>query len=75
MVAELQNAAQGVDGHNQLRQGNLKLKSFWKVKKWRKCVVTSMMSTCLVGSFNVWGHFHEVTPETRAARAESRVID
>ena len=75
VIAELQNAAQGIDGHNQLRQGNLKLESFWKVKKWEKRMVTSMMSTCLVDSFNVWEHYHEVTAETRAACAESRVIN
>ena len=38
-------------------------------------MVTSMMSTCLVDSFCVWEHFHEVTPETRAACTESRVIN
>jgi hypothetical protein len=38
-------------------------------------VATSVTSTCLVDSFNVWEHFHEVTPESRAARAESRVIN
>ena len=75
VVSELQNAAQGIDGHNQLRQGNLKLESFWKVKKWEKRMLTSMMSTSLVDSFCVWEHFHEATPESRAACNESRVIN
>ena len=33
------------------------------------------MSTSLVDSFCVWEHFHEATPESRAACDESRVIN
>ena len=36
VVAELQEAAQGIDGHNQIRQGYLHLKKFWMVNKLEK---------------------------------------
>ena len=68
MVAELQECGQGIDGHNQLRQGVLKLEEFWKVKKWSKRMLVSLHSSCLVDAFNVWEYYH---PPTEAAQKES----
>ena len=58
LVQELQECAQGIDGHNQKRQGVLKLEEFWKVKQWYKRMFTSIMSSCLVDTINIWEYFN-----------------
>ena len=76
VVAEFQSAARGMGGHNQLRQGYLKLESFWKVKKWEKRMLISMLSSCLVDAFCLWEHLTEVTAADKVAVSrESRAIN
>ena len=64
-----------MDGHNQLRQGVLRLEKFWVVKKWPKRMLTSMLSSCLVDAFGA-GEFYNNPPTADNANPEfqSRVI-
>ncbi len=69
-------ASGAIDQHNACRQGLLKLENFWKTKRWQTRMVTSILSSTLVGSFKACETYHPPSETAASTKVlESRLQD